>query len=145
MHGLSDNLEVRYVNDAVTAASSTDDNSTIVDMAGYESAMFIVPITDSASTGVATLTIQGNTANQDSGMTAITGAAATVTCATNDDVNGTLLIAEVRQPVGYRYVQGVITSSAANIAFGATTVVLRPYRVPATQGATVSDTAYVSG
>lgn len=143
MRGLIDNLEYRYVNDAVTAASNTDDNSTIIDMNGYESVTFIVPITDSVATGVATLTIEANTANSDSGMAAVTNAAATVTCAVNGDVNGTLLVAELRKPAK-RYVQAVITSATANIAFGATLAILKPLRVPVTQGATVSDTAYVS-
>lgn len=143
MHGLIDNHEIRYVNDAVTAASSTDDNSSIIDMAGYESVMFMVPITDSVANGVATLKIEHNDANSDSGMAAIDGASATVTCAVTGDVNGTMLVAEIRKPAK-RYVQAVLTSSAANIAFGATIAVLRPLRLPAVQGATVSDTAYVS-
>lgn len=144
MHGLKDNLEVAYVNDAVVAGSSIDDNSTIIDMADYESALFIVPITDSVDTGVATLTVQGNDANSDSGMAAITGAVATATSVANDDLNGQLLMVEVRKP-DKRYVQATITSATANIAFGATTVILNPYRVPATQGATVAASAYVSG
>lgn len=143
MRGLIDNLEYRYVNAAVAAASNTDDNSTIIDMNGYESVTFVVPITDSVATGVATLKIEQNTVNSDSGMTAVSGAAATVTCAVNDDVNGTLLVAEVRKP-SQRYVQAVITSATANIAFGDTIAILKPLRVPASQGATVSDTAYVS-
>lgn len=143
MHGQIDNLEYRYVNAAVAAASNTDDNSTIIDTNGYESVTFIVPITDSVATGVATLKIEQNTVNSDVGMTAVSGAAATVTCAVNDDVNGTLLVAEVRKP-SQRYVQAVITSATANIAFGDTIAILKPLRVPATQGATVSDTAYVS-
>ena len=143
MHGLSDNLEVRYVNAPVSAADNTDDNSTIIDMQDYESAMFIVSITDSVATGVATLTVQQNDANSDSGMAAVTGAAATATSAQNDDLNGTVLVAEVRNPTE-RYIQGTITSATANIAFGDTIVILKPRRLPAEQGATVSDTAYVS-
>lgn len=143
MHGLSDNLEYRYVNAPVAAANNTDDNSTIIDMSNYESVVFIVSITDSVSGGVATLTIQENTANSDSGMAAITGAAATATSAVNDDLNGTVLVAEIRNPTN-RYVQGVITSATQNIAFGDTIAILKPRRVPASQGATVSDTAYVS-
>lgn len=143
MHGLSKNVEVRYVNDAVVAGSSIDDNSTIIDMADYESVMFVVPITDSVDTGVATLKIEQNSANSDTGMTAVSGAAATATSASNDDLNGTVLIAEVHKP-SERYVQAVVTSATANIAYGATVAYLVPKRKPATQGATVSDTAYVS-
>jgi len=144
MHGLIDNLEIKYVNAPVSAASNTDDNSTIIDMEGYESVLFVVSITDSAATGVAALTLQDNTADSDSGMAAVTGGAATVTCAINDDVNGTVLAVEYRKGAK-RYVQAVLTSATANIAFGDTIAILKPLRTPASQGATVSDTAYVSG
>src|SRR3546814_10438141 len=73
----------------------------------------------------------------------VTGATATVTCAVNDDVNNTLLAVEVRNP-GYQYLQGVITSATANIAFGEMTVMLKPRNVPVTQGDTVSDSVTVS-
>lgn len=143
MHGISDNYEVRVVNAAVGAANSTDDNSSRIDMAGYESVMFIVPITDSVATGVATLTIQANDTDSDSGMAAVSGAAASATSAENDDLNQTALVAELRLPAK-RYVQATITSTTANIAFGETIAILKPLRMPATQGATVSDTAYTS-
>lgn len=143
MHGLLNNVEIRYVNDAVTAGSSIDDNSTRIDMSDYESAMFVVPITDSVATGVATLTVQSNSADSDTGMTAITGASATATCATNDDLNGTLLVVEVINP-GNEWIQATLTSATANIAFGATVAYLVPRRKPAVQGATVTDTAIVA-
>lgn len=143
MHGLLNNVEVRYVNDAVAAGLSIDDNSTIIDMSDYESAMFVVPIADSVATGVATLKVEGNSANSDSGMTAITNAAATATSATNADLNGTCLVVEVINP-GYEYIQAVVTSATANIAFGATVAYLVPRRKPATQGATVTDSAVVA-
>ncbi|HEY9566859.1 MAG TPA: hypothetical protein VIR38_02115 [Thalassobaculum sp.] len=138
-----DNVELRWVKAAVAAASNTDSNSVRIDMSDYESAVFIVPITDSVATGVATLKVEGNDADSDSGMTAVTGATATVTCAVNDDVNNTLLAVEVRNP-GYQYLQGVITSATANIAFGEMTVMLKPRNVPVTQGDTVSDSVTVS-
>lgn len=143
MHGLLKNAEVRYVNDAVVAGATIDDNSTIIDMADYESVMFVTPITDSVATGVAALTVEGNDANSDSGMAAISGAVATATCATNDDLNGTVLVVEVHKPAS-RYLQAVLTSVTANIAYGATVAYLVPKRKPATQGATVQASAYVS-
>jgi hypothetical protein len=143
MHGLLNNVEVRYVNDAVAVGASTDDNSTRIDMSDYESVLFVVPITDSVATGVATLKVEGNSADSDTGMAAITNASATATSATNDDLNGTVLAVEVINP-GYEYVQAVITSGTANIAFGATVAYLVPRRKPATQGATVTDTAIVA-
>lgn len=143
MHGIIDNYEVLVVNAAVANASNTDDNSTRIDMADYESVMFVVTITDSAATGVATLTIQSNDADSDTGMAAVTDAVATATCAVNDDLNGEALVAELRLP-SKRYVQATITSATANIAFGETIAILKPLRRPAVQGATIVDTAYVS-
>lgn len=143
MHGLKDNLEFRIVNDAVTAGSSIDDNSSRIDMSEYESVAFVVPITDSVATGVATLTIEENDDDSDTGMTAVSGASASATSATNDDLNGKALVAEYRLPAK-RYVQAVVTSATANIAFGTMTAILKPRRVPAVQGDTVQATAYVS-
>lgn len=143
MHGLLDNHELRYVGAAVAAGSSIDNNSTIIDMAGYESVVFVCAITDSTATGVATLVVQESDENSDAAMADVTGTAATVTCAENDDINGKLLATEYRKPAK-RYVQATRTSSTANIAYGEVYAILKPLRRPAEQGATVSDTAYVS-
>lgn len=143
MHGLLNNVEVRYVNDAVAAGSTIDDNSTRIDMSDYESVLFVVPIADSVATGVATLTVEGNSSDSDSGMAAISGATVSATSSTNDDLNGTVLAVEVINP-GYEYVQAVVTSATANIAYGATVAYLVPRRKPATQGATVTATAIVA-
>lgn len=143
MHGMIDNLEFRVVGAAVGAGSSIDSNSSRIDMTGYESVTFVATITDSVATGVATLTIQENDADSDTGMANVTGIAAAATCATNDDLNGTALIAEYRN-TGKRYVQATRTSATANIAYGEVIAILKPYLRPAVQGATVSDTAYVS-
>lgn len=143
MHGLLDNYEVRYVGAAVAAGSSIDSNSSIIDMDGYESVMFVTTITDSVATGVAKMVVQENDENSDAGMADVTGTAATVTCAVNDDINGTVLVTEYRKPAK-RFVQAVRTSATANIAYGEVIAILKPLRRPAEQGETVSDTAYVS-
>jgi len=142
-HGLLNNVEIRQVNDPVAAGSTINDNSDRIDMAGYESCMFVTPITDSVDTGVAALTVESNTVDSDTGMVAISGAVATVTSGANDDLNGTLLAVEVHKP-SKRYIQGVLTSATANIAFGDTIAILKPHRVPVTQGATVSASSFVS-
>ncbi|MCP4306476.1 MAG: hypothetical protein GY788_16740, partial [bacterium] len=100
-HGFLHNADIRWVNAAVAAGSSIDDESTIIDAQGAESILFAVPITDSADTGVATLTVEHNDANSDTGMVAITGAVATVTSAADDDLNNKLLIVEVRPTKRY--------------------------------------------
>lgn len=129
----------------IAAANNTDSNTDILDMSGYDGVVFIVPITDSVTNGVATLTVEANTANSDSGMAAITGAVATKTCASSDDINNTLLIVDVFRPLK-RYVQGVLTSSAANIAFG-TTIAIRyqGHKAPVTADATVAAATAVVG
>lgn len=144
MHGITDNLEFRVVGAPIANGSTIDNNSARIDMAGYESVAFIAPITDSAATGVATLTIEANDADSDTGMAAVEGGAAAVTCVENDDINGTALVAEIRLPPR-RYVQVVRSSATANIAYGSVIAVLTPRRRPAAQGATIASAAYVSG
>lgn len=143
MNGLIDNLEIRFVGALVAASSSIDNNSTIIDMAGFESVMFVTTITDSAITGVAAMEIQSNTINSDTGMTAVTGTSSTAISGANDDLNGTLLASELRKPTN-RFVQATRSSATANIAYGEVFAILKPLRLPAEQGATVSDTAFIS-
>lgn len=143
--GLLKNSEISYGGAAIANANNTDSNSTIVDMQGYEGALFFTTITDSAATGVATLTVEGNTANSDSGMAALTGASSAKTCAVNDDINGTLLVVDVKKPVK-RYLQAVRTSATANIAFGEVHCIrYNTTKGPVTQGATVSTATSVVG
>lgn len=142
-HGLLNNVEIRQVNDPVAAGSSIDDNSDRIDMADYESVMFVTSITDSVDTGVATMTVESNSDDSDTGMAAISGAVASATSAADDDLNSTLLAVEVHKPAN-RYVQAVLTSSVANIAFGDTIAILKSHRLPVTQGSTVSASTYVS-
>jgi len=139
------NLDVQSVHIPIALASNTDANSTRIDMSGYDGVMFVLPIEDSVSTGIATLTVEANTIDSDTGMVAITGASATKTCAVTDDINGTLLVVDVKGPAK-RYVQGVITSATANIAFGTLTAYLYgAKKLPIAQGATVSASTTVAG
>jgi hypothetical protein len=138
------NFKIGEVMAPVAAGSSIDSNSDRLDMSGYEGVVFIVPVTDSVTTGVATLKVEQNTADSDSGMAALSGATATVTCASSDDINNTLLIVDVYRPLE-RYVQGVVTSSAANIAYGNMIAIQYGAReLPITEHASVSDSAIVA-
>jgi len=110
-------MEIAEVGLPVAAADDTDSNSDRLDMAGWDGVVFICPITDSANTGVATLTVEQNIIDSDTGMAALAGAVATATDAGGDDLNDQLLIVEVHKP-RERYVQAVRTSATANIAFG---------------------------
>lgn len=140
MHKILDNIEVRKVGDAVTAGSSIDNNSSRIDMQDYEAVAFVTTVTDSVDTGVATLVIQENSADSDTGMTAVTGTAAELTSAANDDLNGKMLVTEVYRP-SQRYVQATRTSATANIAYGEVIALLTPKRRPVTDHSTVGDRA----
>ncbi|MBN1807191.1 MAG: hypothetical protein JW837_18235 [Sedimentisphaerales bacterium] len=111
------NCLIKEVAAPVAAAPDTDQNSDILDMQCYDGVCFIVPVTDSVATGVAKLTVEQSGENSDSGMAALSGAEAAGACAVNDDLNDKLLIVDVYRP-RERFVQGVITSETANIAFG---------------------------
>ncbi|MDM7994325.1 MAG: hypothetical protein QUT30_01435 [Acidobacteriota bacterium] len=138
-------LLVGEVGAPIANANNTDSNSDILDMSGYEGVIFIAPVTDSAAGGVATLTAEANTANSDSGMAAITGAAATATCAINDDLNDKLLVVNVYRPQK-RYIQAVRTSATANIAFGSLIAIRYGAKeLPVTADSTILDSADVVG
>lgn len=137
------NNKIQEVMAPVSLASNTDSNSDRMDMQNYDGVIFILPITDSVNTGVATLTIEQNTADSDTGMAALSGATATATSAANDDLNNTLLIVDVYRP-RERYVQGVATSATANIAFGNMIAIQYKGRnAPVTQPASVQASTLV--
>jgi hypothetical protein len=138
---LLNEVSIREVGAPVALASNTDQNSDRIDMANWEGVLFIVPITDSVATGVATLKVEENTADSDTGMAALSGAQATATSVENDDLNNQLLVVDVYKP-RERYVQAVITSGTANIAFGNTLAILyRGRKRPVTDDASVLDSA----
>jgi len=135
------NFEVRECGAPISAASSTDSNSDIIDMANYGGVTFMCSVTDSTATGVATLTAEQDAANADTSMAALSGAVATATCTTSDDLNNELLIVEVSKPAK-RYVQVVRTSGTANIAFGTCYAILSGKRKgPVSDHSSVLDSA----
>lgn len=135
--GLSQQAKIERVGAAVAAADDTDDNSARLDMSGFEGVVLFGAITDCLDTGVAALTVEQNDADSDSGMAAISGAADSLTSAAGDDLNGQCLMVDVYRPQK-RYVQGVRTSTVANIAFGELYAVRYGARKkPVTDGATV--------
>jgi hypothetical protein len=113
----TENCKIMEVGVPVAAANNTDSNSDILDMTGFDGVVFIAPIEDSVSGGVATLKAEQDVANADAGMALITGASAAATSAANDDLNGKILVLDVYKPQE-RYVQGVRVSATQNIAFG---------------------------
>ena len=141
---LAKNVKIEEVGAPVAAASDTDQNSDRLDMSGWDGVVFIVPITDSVATGVATVTVEQNTSDSDTGMAALSGAVATATCAVNDDLNNKLLIVDVFRPQE-RYVQAAVTSGTANIAFGNTLAIrYKGRKFPVTAAASVAQQTVVA-
>ena len=128
MQQLANNVQFVYCLATDAAASDTDADGAVVDTANFDGCIFVTSIEDS----VATLTaMQCDT----SGGTyaALSGAVATATSATNDDLNTKLLVVDVYRP-RERYLKANITSATAIIAFGATYAILYSGRVqPVTQ------------
>jgi len=119
---LLSNVALAYLAGAVVAGSSIDDDSAIIDMAGYEGVIFVTTIEDSVATGVASLTVEQNAANSGTGMAALANAVATLTSASNDDLNGKVLAVDVYRP-SERYLRVNRGSATANIAFGSVTAI----------------------
>ncbi|HEY1066377.1 MAG TPA: hypothetical protein VGE52_09720 [Pirellulales bacterium] len=117
MDNFKGNIEVRKIGDAIALASNTDNNSSRVDMSGFEGAIFFGVVNDSVATGLAKITIEGNSVDSDTGMSALVGMAAQLVSAVNDDVNGKIIAVEVAKPL-QRYLQAVRTTTTANMAFG---------------------------
>lgn len=128
------NSKWHYIGDAVSAAANTDNDSSIIDMSGFEGCVFVTAITDCVSGGVATMTVEQNTANSTSGMAALAAAGvATATSGANDDLNGKLLIVDVYRP-RERYLRVNRVSATQNIAFGPVYAVqYGPNKAPVTQ------------
>lgn len=122
MKNLAKDLKFIYCLPADAAADDTDADGAVVDTQGFDGCMFVTAIADSVATGVAALNAkQCDT----SGGTyaALSGATATATCATNDDLNTKLLVLDVYRPQE-RYLKANITAATANIAFEATYAIL---------------------
>ncbi len=135
---LSEHIDTIVAAAPVAAALDTDQNSSRIDMAEYEGVMFIVPITDSVATGVASLTIEQNSEDSDTGMVALDGAVAAATCVVDDDLNGKSLIVDIYRPQK-RYMQAVLTSATANIGFGNVIAIrYQGRRMPVPVGATIA-------
>jgi hypothetical protein len=118
---------ITWLKGAVAAAANTDDDSAIFDSDGFESVTFVASITDSVSGGVATLTVEQNSANSASGMAALSGGTDTMTSASNDDLNGLCLKIEVVRP-RERYLRVNRASATQNIAFGDVIAIGIPHR-----------------
>ncbi len=141
MQNLANNIKVSWVKALIASANNTDGNTAILDMSGFDGVIFITPVTTATTGSVVTLTVEANTANSDSGMAAITGAAATKT----SPADGTLLVVDVYRPQK-RYVQGVITSATQVATFGASIAIqYSGSKMPISEATTIADQTVVVG
>jgi hypothetical protein len=141
----TEKYKIMEVGAPIAAANNTDSNSDRIDMTGWDGIVFIAPVTDSVDTGVATLKVEQNTIDSDTGMAALSGASAAKTSAADDDINDQLLVVDVYRPLK-RYVQGVRTSGTANIAFGSLIAILyNGKKLPPTAHASILTLAAVAG
>lgn len=137
MKSILKNFKIIKAANGVAAADDTDENTSRIDMSGWDGICFITPIVLAVATGIATVTVEQNDSDSDIGMTALTGAKATKISATAN----TLLVVDVYKPTK-RYVQAAITSSVANVTFGNTIAILyNGKKVPVDVDDTIADSA----
>ncbi len=140
IRNILDAVEIKEVLEPKSLATGTNETD-IVDMQGYDGVCFVTPITDSADTGVASMFLEQNSSNSDTGMTDLDGLTASATADGDDDLNGKLLIVDCYQPTE-RYVRANVKSATANIAFGNTIAILYDAKnMPVGDSDTVADSA----
>lgn len=127
-------IKITYGHALVTAANNTSVSTAVVDMSGWDGVICIQPIYDSANTGVATLT--GRSSSTNGAGAALSGAVATKTDAGGDALNGGCLAVDIYKPIE-RYVDFLIASTVANVAFDAAIIIqYKGRKIPVTQVAT---------
>ena len=132
------------------AAGQTEVDTSILDMAGYDSVMFIALLGTVSAGSVLTLTAEQNTANSTSGMAAIvdattgTNAAATVTDVGGATSNGALVV-DVYRPQD-EFVRAALTRTTANAAVnGIVALQYNAKKRPTVQDATVMASRFAVG
>ena len=142
---LSNEVETSSNADPAAAGVTTVTGATL-DMSGFDGARAVVPITDVLDTSVITLKAYRGAASNMSDEEEIEGNA-TKTSAADDDLNGKLLILDVKRPsLGTKkYLRFKVTRATANAALG-NLIVERylPREVPISQHADVSDLELIS-
>ncbi len=101
----------RLMNDV--AAGTSTQTSSVVDMAGFDSALFIFLIGDSTNGSVELLTVLGNSTNSNSGGTGETGATAGKTDPDGTSLDNGMYIIEIHRP-SQRYLYATFARGTAN-------------------------------
>ena len=102
----------------LTNANNRNQASAHIDMRGFDCAVFIVDIHDSAATGKAELRLEGSDTTTSADFAQLDVEEISATAAAGDGLNGKVLRIEVYRPL-QRYLRARILSTVANIAFGA--------------------------
>lgn len=137
MNFLKDCKITRLANDA--AAGTSDITSSVLDMAGFDSVIFLALLGDVTAGDVLTLTAKQNTANSTSSPapTAITGAViGPITAGATDNDNGIFAL-EIMRPA-QRYVFVVLNRTTQNaVVDGIIAIQFNAKSLPVTQDSSV--------
>lgn len=126
-------------------AGTTDLETDILDMAGFESVSFFLHTGTLTDTGTITLDLYENTANSTSGAVAITGSSTSTLTGSSNNGDNKLFIVERIRPTK-RYVYAVVNRGTANCVVNS--VIAAQYGAtdtPVTQPASVVKTASSAG
>lgn len=143
MLSLLKDCKITRIENSATAATS-DLDSDVLDMSGYDGVLFVAALGDVTSGSVLELQVFGNTADSTSSPTPVELTADDVTyTAAASDADNKLMIADVIRPA-YRYVFARLKRGTQNaVVDGLFAIQYRSRSVPVTQGSTVLDSALI--
>lgn len=146
MLSLLNDAKWTQVSNGATAAQ-TELDSSILDMAGYDSVIFIATLGTVTDACVLGLAAQQNSVNSTSGMAQITNGPGTVNAAATFTASGssnTILITDVFRPI-QRYVRAALTRTTQNAVVNNIIAVQYNSRsLPVTQSASVLASSFVA-
>lgn len=135
MLSLLNDAKITRVENAASAGTS-DVDTDVLDMAGYDAVAFVAALGDVTNTSVLALSIRQSDNSDGSSSSAITGASAGYTAAASDADNK-LLVTEVIRP-SKRYVFARLARGTANAVVDSIVAIQhRAKSLPVTQGSTV--------
>lgn len=143
MNNLLRNVKITRIKaDGAGSASATPTKCDIIDMAGFDSVMFIASMGNVLDTSAVSLKVAGATTNSTGAMALLAGSAGGTATATSYDDK--LVILDVVKPT-YQYLEAQIFHVTADAPFdGIFAIQYNAKDVPITQGSTVvaSSTIY---
>ena len=139
---LKDCLITRVKNSA--SAGTTDQDSTVLDMSGYDGVLFAWLLGDATSGSVLELQVFGNTASSTSSPTPVelTVDDVTYTAGASDADNKVMVVDCIRPAYRYVFARGVIDTQNC-VSDGMLAIQYRARNRPVTQGSTLLDFALI--